>query len=381
MNKLVGIVGSGMIGRDPFDPYCWSGSSRNLFLALQSLGILEDAFGVEATKLERSLLALKNYNSNKRVWRNKFNLDPFYYRALTSAVGRKIRQYSNANSFLQIGAIYDVPKIVGPQGKCFSYHDGNIAGLMRSPIFPENLLPQAKKAFAWEHSVYKKMTKIFTMSEYLRHSFIDDFGIPEDRVINVGVGTNFDMSTIPSPDTKDFSKKEVLFIGIDFVRKGGDNLIRAFDTVHQNEPDAILHIVGPRSVRPIIETSTERPWIKFHGFLSRSIDDQRAKFFDLMQRSTLLVLPSLYEPFGIAILEGMAYYMPCIATNKWAFPEMITPNVNGALISNIHDLADEITRYVSNATLRKEHGLAARKVVETTFSWEKVAKNIFTEID
>lgn len=373
MNKLVGITGSGMIGRDPFDPYCWSGSSRNLFLALQHLNALEDAFGVEATDFKRYLLLAKNFQTNKRFWRSKFNLDPVYYSALTQAVKKQITQYNDV-SFLQLGAIYDVPSLVNGK-KCFSYHDGNVAQLMKSPIFPKQLLPYAQKAFEWEKRIYDKLDKIFAMSEYLRQSFINDFDLSPDKVINVGVGANFEVpETLPN---KDYSNKEILFIGADFNRKGGELLVRAFKQICQTHQDAILHIVGPRQT-PEILNKVHCSNIEYHGFLSRAVPIQREKFFSLMERCTLQVLPSLYEPFGIAILESMVYGMPCIATNKWAFPEMICPGKTGTLVepNDLDNLVFAIDSYLGDSTMREQHGAAAREFVMQNYSWDKVAQKI-----
>lgn len=378
MTKIVGIVGSGMIGRDPFDPHCWSGSSRNLFLALQKANILEDAFGVEASKIERYGLAAKNFSFNKRTLVKKLNLDPLYYKALTHCIQKKINLYSNVN-FLQIGAIYDVPSLTNSKTKCFSYHDGNIAEMMRSPIFPKKLLPYAQEAFKWEQKIYNKLDKIFTMSEYLRQSFINDFGISENKVINVGVGTNFEIPTSLPP--KNYSNKEILFVGVDFKRKGGENLIKAFDIVRSDHPDAVLHIVGPKNIPDILRQS--HSGVIFHGFLSRSNASQRKQFFSLMEKCTLCVLPSLYEPFGIVILESMVYEMPCISTNNWAFPEMIKPGINGELIEpkNVKQLVFLINKYLNNASLCQEHGKNARSFVLQNYSWDKVARKITEEVN
>lgn len=64
------------------------------------------------------------------------------------------------------------------------------------------------------------------MSEYLRRSFIDDFGQDERRVLTVGVGLNFDPPRHVSG--KSYKETDVPFIGVDFERKGGDPLLRAF---------------------------------------------------------------------------------------------------------------------------------------------------------
>lgn len=374
MSKIIGIVGSGIVGRNPFDERCWSGSSKNLFEACQRQGILEDAFGVEVHPFIRSLLIGANFSTNKRNWREKFNLSCSYYKALTREVGKKLSHGNLANKVLfQIGAIYDVPSIANGN-KCVSYHDGNIAQKMQSPYFNSELSHYAIKARNWEKQVYDKLTKIFTMSEYLRQSFIDDFNQPESKVVNIGVGANF---KIPAVINKQYDNKEVVFIGIDFLRKGGECLVKAFDKIYTSHPDAILHIIGPREV-PHILKQRSRPYIKFHGFLSRNDATQRELFFDILNRSTLGVLVSEYEPFGIALLELMAYGTPCIATNQWAFPEILLNGELGGLVPvrNVDVLAEQLNYYLSSPNLRERQGTLARQYVLSKYDWDLVAKTI-----
>lgn len=375
MKKIIGVVGSGMIGRDPFDPQCWSGSSRNLFMALQNADALYNAVGVEVSKIKRGLIALKNYHKDRRLWRTKFNLDPMYYQMLTNEVDRKTHvAHRNDICFLQVGGIYDVPS-VSKGNPCFSYHDGNIAVMMRSPMFPKKLLKYAEKAKHWEQEVYKKLDKIFVMSDYLRTSFIEDFGIDKHKVVNVGVGANFIMPSEKIVLNKDYSRQELLFIGIDFKRKGGEVLVDAFSEISKKYPSAVLHIVGPRELPKCVEGKNN---IQFHGFLSRPNTEHRKKLFELLNRSTVATLPSLYEPFGIAVVESMSYGMPCIATNQWAFPEIISDDITGKLVepTSVEQLYNAIDYYFSNEKRRKLQGRNARESVVNKFSWDRVAETI-----
>lgn len=151
--RLLGIVGSGMIGRDPFDPYCWSGSSLRFFRALQehpSWNLLQGAFGVEASRFSRARIAVPHYSPNCRV-RQGGHLDTRYCQALTGEGRRHLETLETGPNVcpIPLGAIYDVPAVVGRGTACFSYHDGNIAMLARSPFFPEALRPRVSEALAW----------------------------------------------------------------------------------------------------------------------------------------------------------------------------------------------------------------------------------------
>ena len=373
MKKIVGVVGSGMVGRDPFDPDCWSGSGYRLFQSMQQENVLTGAFGVDISKTYWYILAALNFHRNKKIWKRKLSLDTKFYKALTSKIKAKIGAYGNDNIFLQLGAIYDVPELLQGRAPCVSYHDGNIAQLMKSPAFPKELIPYARKAFDWEKSVYEKLDKIFTMSEYLRRSFIHDFDMPEGKVINAGAGPNFDIPKVLSP--KDPTSKDILYVGTDFDRKGGDTLVKAFVNVYPNHPTAKLHIVGPVTA-PNVLSEVNCPGIVFHGLLSRVHDLD--KITALRERSTLYVLPSRYEPFGISVLEAMCYGMAAIATNRWAFPEMISPGQTGELIEpdDIDDLTSKMDYYLSNDDLRIQHGINARKDIMGRYSWRNVTNSI-----
>lgn len=369
MNRLVGIVGSGMIGRDPFDERCWSGSSRNLFIEMQKHGILERAFGVEANKIDRSYFLIKNFYLNKRIWREKFNLDPGYYQALTKAVRNKCVDSDYDNMFFQIGAHYDIPSIARG-AKCFSYHDGNIAIKMKSPYFPAKLLNSAYRAFRWEKMVSNKMDMIFTMSEYLRQSFINDYGVNPEKVKNIGVGLNF-----PLPNNKivkDYNNIELLFIGIDFERKGGDLLVTTFKRLKELFPNLILNIVGPKT-EPISIKGVNG--INFYGFLNRDKPKDLKLFKEILNRSVLGVLPSKYEPFGIGVLEMMAYSMICILPNKWAFSEIIQDGHCGWLYEN-----DEELFYVLKDIIGGKYSLELKSINSlkrvNDYSWKIVVDKI-----
>jgi alpha-maltose-1-phosphate synthase len=382
MTKIVGIVGSGMVGRDPWDPKCWSRSGFNLFTNLKKAGVLERAIGVEVPMILRAPVMLKNFAPNKRRWRQKFNLDSFYYEMLTQQIKRAHTEkpFGSDCVTLQVGGHYNAHKATGL--RAYSYHDGNIHGLMNSPYFSKDLLPYAQRAFEFEKRTYQDMTKIFVMSEYWRNSFITHFGVAAEKVVNVGFGVNID---VPAAPTKDANSKNIVFIGIDFERKGGDALVKAFRQVKalNKHADAKLHIIGPRQLPATLANASDNDGIVFHGHLSREIPEEKQRLEKVLAEGNLLVIPSLYEPFGNVALEAMLYRMPVIATNDWSFPDFVIPNKTGSLLNkkgDFNEIADHMIHFLESPQQRLDFGLNGYQLVTEKYTWKNTIHNIISAI-
>ena len=376
MRKLIGVIGSGYIGRDPFDRTAWSGSSYYFFKSCQRHGILQRAFGVEVPKLERYLIMAKNFKPSKKDWARNFNLDSCYYKKLTNQIKKNIQRGDENCNFMQIGGIYNTKQCIDFNAKCFLYTDGNLMQFINSPYF-DYRIPQKKlkKTYNYEKSVYDSMNLIFTMSEFLRQSFINDFEVPSEKVITIGAGINLD--ELPEYVEKRYDKKKIVFIGIDFVRKGGYLLLEAFQNVRKKYPEAELDIIGPAldSVRADLSLKTN---VNFHGRLNKTNPNHLAKFNSIISEASLFVMPSLYEPFGIAPLEAMAYKTPCLLPNNWAFPEMVKPGWNGDLFNqgDIKDLELKITYYLSKENELFEMGKNAKEFVKKHYTWDAVIEKM-----
>jgi N-acetyl-alpha-D-glucosaminyl L-malate synthase BshA len=92
--------------------------------------------------------------------------------------------------------------------------------------------------------------------------------------------------------------------------------------------------------------------------------------------SDLFVLTSLYEAFGLVILEAMAAGKPVIATNVGAIPEIVDDRVTGFLISarDADKLAGLALYILGNEVLRAKMGSLGRQRVEKHFTWENLLR-------
>jgi len=128
-------------------------------------------------------------------------------------------------------------------------------------------------------------------------------------------------------DKKD--KKRIIFIGILTPRKGVDYLLEAVRILRNIRNDFIVDIVGDG---PYFETYKSRAIelgiidvVRFHG---RVDEDTKLK---LLQESDFLVLPSLYETFGVVLIEAMALGKPVVTTSSGGQKEFVDEKV-GVLI-------------------------------------------------
>jgi alpha-maltose-1-phosphate synthase len=364
MPEVTVFVG-GSVGADPYSPRTWSGSSAYLLDAMKHADLLAGAVGISVPKLVNYALLAKNFTRDRAVWRKHFYFDPKYRKALTHAAA-KVPVASPV--VMQIGHMFSLPEAF-PRHKCISYHDGNLAELVASGHGLEGVSNmRIEQALEYEHDTARRMTAIFTFSEYLRRSFIHAYGVPAERVFNIGGGIN--LSRPPALDTaKNYTVPRILFIGTEFVRKGGPQLLHAFTAVHKKIPAATLDIVGPTQVDGLPEGAT------LHGHLSKVDPLQAQKLDQLFRSASLFVLPSLYEPFGIAPLEAMLYQLPAVLTDAWALAEFVTPGVNGELVEkgNASDLADKLIALLSSPEKLAAMGNSGRERVLARYTWPAVA--------
>jgi glycosyltransferase involved in cell wall biosynthesis len=364
MREVTVFVG-GSVGSDPYSPTTWSGSLAYLLKAMQHDDLLDTAHGIHLPKLANYARLAKNFNPNRAVWRKHFYFDPKYRKALTRAAARVP---VSSPVLMQIGHMFSLPEAF-PGRKCISYHDGNLAELLSSGFGLEGVSNmRIEQALEYEHDTARRMTAIFTFSEYLRHSFIHAYGVPAERVFNVGGGINLPQP--PEPDSaKTYTAPRILFIGTEFVRKGGPQLLAAFKIVREKIPAAELHIVGPTAVDNLPAGAT------LHGHLSKADPAQKQKLESLFRSASVFALPSLYEPFGIAPLEAMLYQLPSVLTNAWALREFVTPGVNGELVEkgSTEDLGEKLTALLADPGRLATMGQSARETVLERYTWPAVA--------
>ncbi len=357
----------GLIPEPPFDPSSWSGLAAPFFNALAMRNVLADAAHIQLSPVCEAIEKARAISMPLERWKGQYHASIPRFRALTNVVRHEIRGRSGFQAILQIGAWFS--SAAATELPCFGYHDGNAALWYR--YYGRGLVSVQKrdKHLAWERDVYARLTGIFVMSSWLASSFIGDFGVPREKVHVVGAGIN--IRELPVVPSRDFSTPRFLFVGKDFIRKGGRYLLDAFRQLKKQVANAELTIVGPTA-------NFNEPGVIGAGFLSKSNPADVATLQELFRSATAVVLPSIYEPFGISLTEGMAYGLPCIAADRCAMPEIVTNNETGIVVpaENSQALAKAMFELATSPRDAQRMGLQGRRRAEEDFTWDAVTGKI-----
>ena len=360
----------GVVAGEPFDFNTWSGSSAFLFKAIQSKGYLHSAISSEPPKAISFLIKALSFNPDMQKWKFKYHLSQLMASVRDRLVKHKLNRIDGKafGSILQIGAWYDCAKY--KDKKTISYHDGNLYSQLASPLkLPDVNKFIVKKALQREKQIYSKIDRIFPMSEWLADSFIKYYDVNPKKVQAVGAGIN--LPYIKKGFEKDGSAPTVLFVGIDFERKGGKVLLEAFSLVTREIKNARLMIIGP-------ELSNPPKGVECLGLISKSTKEGIEKLSEIYCKASVFVMPSYYEPFGIAFLEAMAHKLPCIGTDICAIPEIIDHNQTGFLVKvgDHKELGKRIVQLLKDKAGAEEMGRLGYMRYKHNYTWDIVAERI-----
>jgi len=154
-------------------------------------------------------------------------------------------------------------------------------------------------------------------------------------------------------------------------RKGHQYLLEAIAQLRQAFPDIVLLIVGDGPQESELVHQAEGLGItEYTRFLGN-----RKEIPGMLSLSEVAVLPSLWEPFGLAALEAMAVETPVVVTRTGGLPEFVTQDESGYLVppADAQALAESITQLLANPAMSLQMGIAARNTVMQRFTARHVA--------
>jgi len=224
-----------------------------------------------------------------------------------------------------------------------------------------------------ESELFELSKKITTVSRTVALE-LREYGLDssEISIVENGVDTN---SFFPNKQ-KTSNKEYILYAGVLRARKGLFDLIRCADYVNKVRPNTKFVICGRGSFRKKIEKAVKKMGLEkqviFLGHVSRN------KLINTYQNATIQIIPSHYEGMPTTLLEGMSCGLPVIATDIGGNNEVITSDVNGILVPPKcpEELAKAILRLLADRSFREKIGIAARKLVEEHYNWDRISVNI-----
>ena len=171
------------------------------------------------------------------------------------------------------------------------------------------------------------------------------------------------------------------FVGRLGVQKGVKYMLEGFRSIAEKFGNLHLIIVGTGEQESLIKEFAE----KFNLENKIHLLGFRKDIPDVMRTFSIFLLPSLWEGFGIVLIEAMAAGKPIVATNTSSIPEIVEDGRNGILVQpeNAEAISVALEKLISDPELRIKFGKEGEKVVRENFTTERMINDyekIFYEL-
>jgi hypothetical protein len=312
---------------DPTDAASWSGVPASLSSGLEAAGCTVAPVRAEFPAAGRVARLLR------MSWADQATSRAFAA-ACGRAADRALRRAGDLDGVVMLGSGYTL----SAGAPIVSFDDMTVALALRQAAPPYDSL-SAAGAERWQHRqrrIYERNRGCCATSTWAADSVREDYGIPAAKVHVVGVGHNVD----PGWVERDWSVPRFLFVGADWERKRGDAVVDAFAAVRRQHPDASLDLVG---AHPPVNAAG----VTGHGRLPLNSEQGRREYSELLHRATCFLMPSTYEPFGIAYVDAASSGIASIGTTVGGAPDavgdggrLVDPADEGALREAMLELSD-----------------------------------------
>jgi glycosyltransferase involved in cell wall biosynthesis len=311
---------------DATDLHAWSGLGYYILQSLKGSGLHVETVG--------------NLHSPKARWGK---LKKLYYAKrhaqtyLTEREPALVRDYA-ANLEKRLTALhYDV--VFSPGTLPIAYlqtekpivfwSDATFAGVI--DFYPSftNLCPETiQKGHQIEQLALANSRLAIFSSDWAAHTAIQTYAVDPQKVHVVPFGANLNDTRSLTEiqvllESKPFDTCKLLFLGVDWYRKGGDIALAIAERLKQRGRQVELHVVGCHPPAPL------PTFVLNHGFISKKTLSGRAYLAQLMSTAHFLILPARAECYGVVFAEASSYGLPSISTAVGGIPTAIQNGRNG----------------------------------------------------
>jgi len=289
----------------------------------------------------------------------------FYYPRI---IPEEYDVYHTTNPFL-------IRTVAGRENSVVTIHDMGLFELDEHK-FPHSLSPYY--LFSWLHrslliKYINHVSHIIAISEYTKNRLIKILGIHTNKISVIYHGVNDSFRPLDKTECRQtlnipLDKRVLLYIGTELPKKNVETLMEALRKLIHKRTDVLLIRIGARSAR--IAKLIKKCRLDNHIRYFNNIGDDMLPLF--YNAADIFIFPSVYEGFGLPLLESMACGTPVVAANASCFPEIISDA--GLLFhpKNFSELADKIQGLLSNKQLMRELIQKGRERA-SEFMWRKTA--------
>jgi glycosyltransferase involved in cell wall biosynthesis len=229
------------------------------------------------------------------------------------------------------------------------------------------LAPLEKAKLALNRRALRSARAVVAFSSWAAESVVDDYGVPEDRVLVIPSGVDPDVFT-PREALRQPGPVRFLFVGGDFVRKGGADLFEAMTRLGPVGEVDVVTTEPPAQLPPGVT-------VRVHTGLGPESPELAA----LYRRADVFCFPSRGDCSPRVVAEAMASGLPVVATDVGGIREMVVDGQSGLLVpaGSPRRFAEALGRMVNRPDERRAMGDAGLRLARTHHDAARNAEMLF----
>ncbi len=222
--------------------------------------------------------------------------------------------------------------------------------------------------------------KIFFGSNWAKNLTLQQYGLSEDTKRHIVINTGGNIQ-IPEKDIYDPDKGglNLLFISLNFEKKGGFICWEAFKLLRCAFPTVSMTIIGQQPPGEVLHTQG----VEYAGLLNKSQPDEYSRLTGFLSRASFLVHPTRMDTMGAVILEAGYFGCPSVAPALFGIPDLVKDDVTGCLLDRgftAIDIADRITSLWKNKTQYLKMRKECRDFTVGELSWDVIGNKMYAHL-
>ena len=228
----------------------------------------------------------------------------------------------------------------------------------------------------------ERCNHILTLSEFSKREIVRHPGVAPEKVTSTLLAAATDFYMPLPPEALARQRCEVLGLDQPFIlsfantypHKNVHRLIEAYGTLASDIPHRLVLGGRPQRGEQLVQAALKR--LPDRGRVTRLEHVDRPTLLALYQAADLFVFPSLYEGFGLPVLEAMASGTPVVAMRQASVPEVGGETIAYTEHNDTAELAARIRETLQLGTESRAGRIAAARARAQTFSWDRTATAI-----
>ena len=233
------------------------------------------------------------------------------------------------------------------------------------------LLKRWYSFLSMQSKVASQLINVITPTNNAKRDVSEDFGLPLTSMQEIHLGVDAALYR-PIVQIRRQPNRLISTVSADAPIKGVIYLLRALSQVRKIIPDAHLTLLGRPKAEGEIMKEIRTNQLEKSITICSEVSDSR--LVEMYAESSLAIVPSIYEGFGLPAIEAMACGVPLIATDGGALPEVLGDAGRIVPSKDSSALAEAIVEVLQDEGMRISMNLAGRKRIAEHFTWERSAR-------